>query len=166
MKNKVTIGVVGCGYWGPNYVRVFNELPSSSVLWCCDIDSDRLMHMKRLYPNVRISKNYKEILEDAKVDAVVVTTPASTHYQIAMEAMENNKHVLIEKPMATNTKHAEQLYEKSKSLRKVMIVGHTYIYHPAIQKIKDLISRNELGKIYYMYSVRTGLGPIRNDVIA
>jgi len=162
----IKIAVIGCGYWGPNYVRTFNELPSSSVCLCCDIDVDRLNYIKGIYPFVKITTRYGDILKNPNVDAVCISTPASTHYRMVKESLLCGKHVLVEKPLTLNVKEGEDLVKIAEDQKRVLMVGHVYIYHPAVQKVKDYIQNDELKDLYYLYSVRTGLGPIRRDANA
>jgi len=167
LKGQMTkIAIIGCGYWGPNYIRTFNELPSSNVCLCCDIDVDRLNYVKGIYPFIKTTTDYTDILRNSKIDAVCISTPASTHYEMAKESLLYGKHVLIEKPLALSVKDGEDLVEIAKDQKKILMVGHVYIYHPAIQKLKDYIQNGELKDLYYLYSVRTGLGPVRRDVNA
>jgi len=122
------------------------------------------MSMRRQYSSVKLTKDYLEVLEDPGVDAVCVSTPASTHYQVAKDSLMHGKHVLVEKPMTVNVRQAEELCALSEKTKKVLMVGHVYEYHPCIKKLKELIESGELGEIYYLYLTRTGLGPVRNDV--
>jgi predicted dehydrogenase len=162
----IRIAVIGCGYWGPNYVRTFNELPLSSVRLCCDIDVIRLNYIKRIYPFVKTTTNYVDILKNPKIDAVCISTPASTHYKMAKESLLYGKHVLVEKPLTLSVKDGEDLVKIAKDQKRVLMVGHVYLYHPTVQKMKDYIQNEEFKDLYYLYSVRTGLGPIRRDVNA
>jgi predicted dehydrogenase len=168
MENKqmVKVAVVGCGYWGPNYVRTFNELPSSSVSLLCDINTERLKQIKRIYPFIKITTNLPEILENSKIDAVCVSTPASTHYKIVKESLLHGKHVLVEKPLTLNVKEGEDLVKIAQDQKRILMVGHVYLYHPAVQKVKSFIQNGELNNLYYLHSIRTGLGPIRRDTNA
>lgn len=160
----INVGVIGCGYWGPNFVRVFNELKGSKVTWCCDLDEQKLNSIKERYPWTRTTKDYLEILNDPEVVIVVVATPASTHYSVVKDCLSHGKHVLVEKPFTLNTKEGEELIDIARKKNKILCVGHVYEYHPAVQKLKEYISSGYLGNIYYMHFDRTGLGPIRNDV--
>ena len=162
----IKIAVIGCGYWGPNYVRTFNELSSSSICLCCDVDVDRLNYIKGIYPFIKVTTNYSEILKDPKIDAVCISTPASTHYEIVKESLLNGKHVLVEKPLALSVSDGEALVKIAKDQKRILMVGHVYLYHPAVQKMKSYIKNKELEDLYYLYSVRTGLGPIRRDTNA
>jgi len=162
----IKIAVIGCGYWGPNYVRTFNELSSSSICLCCDVDVDRLNYIKGIYPFIKVTTNYSDILKDPKIDAVCISTPASTHYEIVKESLLNGKHVLVEKPLALSVSDGEALVKIAKDQKRILMVGHVYLYHPAVQKMKSYIKNKELEDLYYLYSVRTGLGPIRRDTNA
>jgi len=162
----VTIAVIGCGYWGPNYVRTFNELPSSNVCSCCDLDVTRLNYVKGIYPFIKTTTNHLRILDNPRIDAVCVSTPASTHYGIVKESLLHGKHVLVEKPLTLNVKEGEDLMKTAQDQNRILMIGHVYLYHPAVQKVKNIIQNNELGELHYLHSVRTGLGPIRRDVNA
>jgi len=160
---KVNIAIIGCGYWGPNLVRNFNEIPDSNLVGCCDLKEENLNKIKQLYPSTKTTKNYKDILEDKSIDAVVVATSAPTHYLLAQEALACGKHVFIEKPMTLSSYAAEQLIYSAKKNSKILMVGHLLEYHPAVRKIKSLIDSGELGEIYYLYSQRLNLGQVRHD---
>ena len=160
----VGIGIIGCGHWGPNYIRNFNEIPDSNVLWCCDIDSSRLESIKQRFPNIRVTTQYEDILNDGYVNAVVVATPASTHYQITKACLLSGKHVLVEKPMTTSVESAEHLIQIAEECQKILMVGHIFLFNSGIRKIKSYVSCENFGQTYYLYSKRTNLGPIRNDV--
>jgi len=162
--DKIKIGVIGCGYWGPNYVRVFNQLPTSKIIWCCDLEDSKLKAITQMFPLTRITNNYMDILNDPEVIAVCVSTPASTHYEIAKKSLLLGKHVLVEKPMTLVVNNAQELCRIAEKESKILMVGHVYEYHPCIEELKDHIKNGELGDIHYLHSVRTGLGPIRKDV--
>jgi predicted dehydrogenase len=160
----VGIGIIGCGHWGPNYIRNFNEIPDSNVLWCCDIDSSRLESIKQRFPNIRVTTQYEDILNDGYVNAVVVATPASTHYQITKACLLSGKHVLVEKPMTTSVESAEHLIQIAEECQRVLMVGHIFLFNSGIRKMKEYITSGDFGEIYYLYSTRTNLGPVRHDV--
>lgn len=162
----INLGVIGCGHWGPNYVRNFSLMSGVNVSWVSDLDQKRLAHIRQLYPAVKVTKDYKKIIEDHSIDAVVIATPTVTHYQIARECLFHNKHTLVEKPLAIKIKDAEELVTLAKKKRKMLMVGHTFEYNPAINKIKEFIKKGRLGKVYYLHSTRTNLGPLRSDVNA
>ncbi|MCK4326121.1 Gfo/Idh/MocA family oxidoreductase [bacterium] len=162
----INLGVIGCGHWGPNYVRNFSSISGTDVSWVSDLNQRRLAHIKQLYPTVQVTRDYKKIIEDRSIDAVVIATPTATHYRIARECLLHNKHTLIEKPLAIKVREAEELVTVAKKKRKILMVGHTFEYHPAINKIGEFIKKGRLGKVYYLHSTRTNLGPLRSDVSA
>lgn len=166
MKKIINLGVIGCGHWGPNFVRNFSLMTAINVFWVCDLDQERLAHIKQLYPTVKVTKGYKKIIKDQRIDAVIIATPTVTHYQVAKECLLCNKHVLVEKPLAIKVRDAEELVELAEEKRRILMVGHTFEYNPAINKISEFIKKGRLGKIYYLYSTRTNLGPLRSDVSA
>jgi len=161
----VNIALIGCGYWGLNYVRIFNEIEDSNLLYVADVDYGKLTKLAK-NSSIKITKDYKGILEDDKVDAVVISTPSTTHYEIAKNCLLRDKHVLIEKPITISSKEAEELIRIADSKKKVLMVGHTFLFNPAVQKLKEYIKDGTLGDVYYISLVRTGLGPVRNDVNA
>ena len=160
----VNIGLIGCGYWGPNLIRNFSQIKGCNMHSCSDLREDRLAHMKSLYPNLQTTKDYKEIIENQKIDAVVIATPVSTHYKIAKEALENNKHVLIEKPITKTSAEAKELISLAKKHGKVLMVDHTFEYNSAVKKIRELIAKGELGNIYTIDMVRVNLGLFQKDI--
>ena len=163
MKN-LKIAIIGHGYWGPNLVRNFSKHENCKVTYVIDKLQDRLKEVKILYPEINVSTSFEQVLTSQDVDAVVIATPVSTHYDIAKKALEHSKHVLVEKPMTNSVKHAKELIELSKKVNKVLMVDHTYLYTGAIQKIKELIDNNSLGEIQYIDSTRINLGIFQSDV--
>ncbi len=164
MSDPIGIGIIGCGYWGINYVRIFSQLPNSQMLKVCDLSEERLHRVQRRFPLVEACNAIRQLLDEPCIDAVVVATPSSTHYEIAKECLLSRKHVLIEKPMTTNIEQAEELVALAEERNKVLMVGHTFLYNPGIQKMKECIRDNDFGEIYYLHATRTNLGPIRTDV--
>lgn len=158
--------VIGCGYWGPNLVRIAAQTEGSQLGWCIDLDDERLKEMRSQFGSTYVSKDYKEALNDPTVDAVVIATPASSHYKIANEALESGKHVLVEKPMAYTSNECKELISAAKKYGKTLMVGHTFEYNVAVEQLKKYIEENALGDIYYAYSTRVNLGRIRWDVNA
>lgn len=158
---KKNIAVIGCGYWGKNLVRNFYEL---KVLYSiCDTDEDRLKSFQEKYPDVNVCTDYNTLLRNPEVDAVVISSPAITHYSIAKEALLADKDVFVEKPIALNYNDGEELVSLAREKNKILMVGHLLEYHPAIIKLKDLINSGELGKIKYIYSNRLNLGKFRTE---
>jgi predicted dehydrogenase len=166
MKENIGIAVVGCGYWGVNYIRVFNELSRSQVVAICDIQDARLQEVGQSYPRVSLYQDVEDMLQLDEIDAVVVTTNATTHHQIASLCLEAGKNVLIEKPVATKISDADQLIQLSNANGTILMVGHTFLYNPGIRKVKEYIDQASVGNIHYLYARRTNLGPIRQDVNA
>jgi predicted dehydrogenase len=160
----IGIGIVGYGYWGPNLVRNFSEVKGAQVAAVCDLSPDKLAIAQRRYPTIRATSDFNELLRDPKVDAVVVATPVRTHFKLAMAALKAGKHVLVEKPITETSAEARQLIEEAARRKVVLMVDHTFIYTPAIRKIRELVSANELGNIYYYDSVRVNLGLFQQDV--
>jgi len=162
----VKIGLIGAGYWGPNFARIASNSATSELAWCSDLSDKNLDSMKKNYPSVKITKDYNDILNDKEVDAVIVATPAETHYKVAKDCLLAGKHVLIEKPMSYSTQECVELVEIAEKSGKKIMVGHTFEYNSAVRKIKEYIDKNELGDIYYIYLTRVNLGRIREDVNA
>lgn len=161
---RTTIGVIGCGYWGPNLARNFNQLPTSTVKYCCDLEEKRLKHMKSLYPNVETTSRYQDLIEDSEVDAIAIATPVSSHYPLAKACLEGGKHVLVEKPLTGKISQAEELVDIADKKGLVLFTGHTFIYNAAVQKMRELIEAEELGETYYVSSVRVNLGLFQEDI--
>jgi predicted dehydrogenase len=158
------VGVIGCGYWGPNLIRNFTQLSRSSVVCVADLDKTRLKHMKGLYPFVETTTDYKDIIADSEIDLVAVATPVATHYQLAAEALQAQKHTLVEKPFTASVKQAQELIELARTYKRKLMVGHTFIYTAAVRKMKEIIDSGELGEIYYINSQRLNLGLFQQDI--
>jgi len=162
----VKVAVIGCGYWGPNIIRNICEVDDCQLFACCDINEKRLFSIKKRYPSVNLSLDYRELLKNPEVDAVVIVTPAETHFKIAKEAFLHGKHVLVEKPITFDVKEAEELITISQKAKKILMVGHTFEYNPAVIKAKEYISNGDLGQLYYITSRRLNLGIIRDNINA
>ncbi len=159
----VNVGIVGCGYWGPKLVKNFYELPDSNLVSVCDLDESRLLQTKKLYPHISITTCFKDLLQD-EIDAVVIATPANTHYELAKEALSRNKHVFVENPMTASYREAEDLIRIARLKKRMLMTGQIYEYHPAVDFLKKLIQSGELGEIYSMDASRLNLGLFRPDV--
>jgi predicted dehydrogenase len=159
----IKVGVVGLGYWGPKLARNFAEIQDVQLAWICDQSQSRLDHVTSLYPQAHSTLHYDEVLS-SDVDAVVLATPVSTHYQLGMRALRTGKHVLIEKPLATSSDQAMELAETAEYRRLVAMVGHTFQYNPAVNMVRDLIMSGELGRVYYINSIRANLGLLQPDI--
>jgi predicted dehydrogenase len=160
----IRIGVVGCGYWGPKLIRNFQSIDTCEVKMVADLDPNRLKEIRLNYPAVELTTDASELLNRIDIDAVAIATPVCSHYSIAMEAMQNGKHVLIEKPMTKTTEQAKRLIDLSKQKNLILMVDHTFVYTEAVNKIKKLISEGKLGDLYYFDSVRVNLGLFQHDV--
>jgi predicted dehydrogenase len=163
-KSPTTIGVIGCGYWGPNLLRNFSENEEASLSWMCDLDARRLETLGRRYPSAKTTTDYRQLLSDTQLAAVVIATPVSTHFTFAREALEAGKHVLIEKPFTANVAEAEQLIELAERNHLTLMVDHTFIYTGAVHKIKEIVASGELGDLLYFDSVRINLGLFQRDI--
>ena len=159
----IKIGVIGCGYWGPNLIRNFNALPNVELSMISDLDENRLAHVGMMYPNTQKTSNYKDILENKDIDAVVVATPMSTHFSLGMEVLESGKHLFLEKPMATNSDDCRTLNALADSKKLQIMVGHTFVYTSAVRKIKSLVDSGEMGDIHYVNIERVNLGLFQKD---
>lgn len=160
----VNIGLIGCGYWGPNLIRNFSQLKGCNMHSCSDLREERLTHMRGLYPHLQTTRDYREIIKNPEIGAVVIATPVSTHHNIAKEVLESNKHVLIEKPITKTSQEAKELIAIAKKHNKVLMVDHTFEYNSAVKKIKELIAKGELGNIYTIDMVRVNLGLFQKDI--
>jgi predicted dehydrogenase len=163
---KIGIAIVGCGYWGVNHVRVFSELREASVELVCDQQPERVAEIGRRFPGLQTTTNLDDVLAHPAVDAVVICTSASTHYELTRRCLEAGKHVLVEKPITTSVEEADALVALAEQRDRLLMVGHTFLYNPAVQAVKGYIREERIGRVYYLYAQRTNLGPIRRDVNA
>jgi predicted dehydrogenase len=160
----ITVGVIGYGYWGPNLVRNFVETAGACVAWVTDIRPERLPLVTARYPTIRVSTDYRDILNDPTVDAVAIATPVSSHFALGLAALTAGKHVLLEKPMASSSDEATRLIAEAESRALTLMVDHTFVFTPAVQKMRELTRDGQLGDIYYYDSVRINLGLFQHDV--
>ena len=158
----INVAVAGIGSWGKNVVRNFEEIETANLVACYDSNDTALTWVRQRYPGVRVTGEYEKILSQEDIDAVIIVTPASTHFDLAKKALEAEKHVLIEKPLTLNSQEGELLIELAQKKGKKMMVGHLLKYHPAVLEMRKRIERDELGNIYYFHSQRLSLGRIRN----
>src|SRR6185436_13280827 len=159
-----TIGVIGCGYWGPNLLRNFAENEDAQLRWVCDLEEARLNSMGRRYPAARTTTDYQTLMADPGLDAVAVVTPVATHFQIAKEALSAGKHVLVEKPLTATAREAEELIELAAHNHRTLMVDHTFVYTGAVRKMKEILASDELGDLLYFDSVRINLGLFQRDI--
>lgn len=164
MRIPINIGVIGCGYWGPNLIRNFRSLPNCRVTMMCDVNGQRLRHMKGLYPEVEGHVDYERLVNNPAVDAVVIATSVKLHYQMAKASLLAGKYTFIEKPMATSTEECEELIDLASKSGKVLMVGHTFLFAAAIRKIKEIIEWGDIGDIHYISSRRLNLGLFQKDI--
>lgn len=161
---QLSVGVVGCGYWGPNLVRNFYENEQVELRYVCDLAHEKLAKLARRYPTVITTADFQELLDDPTLDAIAIATPVHTHFKLADLALQAGKHVLVEKPMCMTSVECEQLIALADRKKKVLMVDHTFAYHGAVSLIKEVIERGELGEILYFDSVRINLGLFQSDV--
>lgn len=159
----IRIGLVGYGYWGPNVVRNFFSIPGVTIKTICDIRPSVLTPLTQLYPSLKLTSSVEDITHDPEIDAVVIVTPISTHYSLARLALSHGKHVFIEKPMTSTWIQATTLCKLAQKKKKVLMVDHTFLYTPAIEKIRDIVGKGLLGKLVYIDCVRTNLGLMQRD---
>lgn len=162
--SRVTIGVVGCGYWGPNLIRNYRSLPDCHMKVMCDLDRKRLKHLQEIYPDVQACGDYQQLLADPDIDAVAIATPVRTHYPMAKEALFAGKHVFIEKPMAASVSQCEELNAIAEHHNLTVMVGHTFIYSSAVRRVKEIVGSGDLGEIHYICSRRLNLGLFQQDI--
>jgi predicted dehydrogenase len=162
--NKIKVAVIGFGYWGPNIVRNFHSQLNCDVEYVVDSSHERLAIVNENYPNTKTSKNLDDVIKNPNIDAVIIATPVFTHYEIAKKALSNGKHVLIEKPMTSSAKEADDLINLSIKFNKVLMVDHTFLYTGSVQKISSIIKEDFIGKVQYIDSTRINLGLFQPDV--
>ncbi len=159
------IAVIGCGHWGPNHIRVFNQLADTDVAVCVDLDEKRLEAIKTLYPQVEVTKDLTRAFAP-EIDAVCIASPTNTHYALAREALEKGKHVFCEKPLALLPEECLELKALAETQKRILMVGHIFVFNRGIIRLKEYIQSGELGRVMYAHSERTNLGPFRYDVNA
>lgn len=162
--DATTIGVIGCGYWGPNLLRNFAENEQAQLRWICDLDATRLAAMGRRYPAAHTTTDYQKLISDPDLDAIAVVTPVATHFPIAKEALTAGKHVLVEKPLTATAREAEELIELAERNQRTLMVDHTFVYTGAVRKMKELLTSGELGDLLYFDSIRINLGLFQRDI--
>jgi predicted dehydrogenase len=162
----ITVGILGAGYWGPNLIRSFAETPGCEVRYVCDLRPELLAKISKRFHQVKVSTRFDDLLNDPEVDAIVIATPAATHAELAMRALRAGKHVLVEKPLAHEVEAGEKLVRFAETQKRILMVGHTFEYNPAVRKLHDIIRDPSFGDIVYLYSRRVNLGVLRQDVNA
>ncbi|HEY4301494.1 MAG TPA: Gfo/Idh/MocA family oxidoreductase [Candidatus Didemnitutus sp.] len=164
MSKPITVGVVGCGYWGPNLIRNFRGLPGCRLKTICDLSEDRLKHLKGLYSELETTTRYDELIKDPEVDAIIVATAVKYHFPLAKAALDAGKHCLIEKPLAASVAECEELIETAKKKGLILMVGHTFLYSPPIRKIKEIVDHGDIGQLRYISARRLNLGLFQKDI--
>lgn len=158
------IGVIGCGYWGPNLVRNFASIKGCDMEVCCDLDTKKLMRMRALFSSLKTCSDYREIENMQEIDAVAIATPVSSHFKLAKAMLQANKHVLVEKPLASSSEQCRELIRIAREIDKVLMVGHTFEYNPAVNKAKTILQSGELGEVLYLSCERLNLGLFQPDI--
>jgi predicted dehydrogenase len=164
MTNQIKVGVVGCGYWGPNLIRNFRSLPECSLKMMCDVSAPRLKHLHSLYPEVEGATDFNHVLNGAGLDAVVIATAVRLHYPMAKASLLAGKHTFVEKPMAASAQECEELIDIAREKGVVLMTGHTFLYSPAVRKIKDIVDCGDIGEIRYICARRLNLGLFQKDI--
>ena len=164
MKNPINVGVVGCGYWGPNLIRNLHQTGAGHLKLVCDASEPRLAHMRKLYPEVEGTPHFERMLDGTTVDAVAIATPVRFHYEMAKACLLAGKHVLIEKPMARSTAECQELVDLAAQRGLVLMVGHTFLFSSPVRKVKEIIDRGDIGEIRYISARRLNLGLCQKDI--
>ncbi len=158
-----TVGMIGAGRWGGNWIRTLAALPGTQLRWVCDVSPASLERIRQQFPHVKTTTRLDDLLEDKTLDGIVIATIAPTHFDVASKALRAGKHVMVEKPMTLTTGDAVELTDLAQRLHRVLMVGHLLEYHPIIRHIRTLIESGELGEVCYLYQQRLNLGTIRAD---
>jgi predicted dehydrogenase len=158
------IGIIGYGYWGPNIVRNFHSANGASVGMVCDMNQQALKKLKKIFPDIQVTTSPDELIKSPDIDAVAVITPVFTHYELAKKALQQGKHVFVEKPFTSNSKEAEDLIELAEKKKLKIMVDHTFLYTGSVRRIKQLIDDSVMGDLFYFDSMRVNLGLFQHDV--
>jgi predicted dehydrogenase len=165
-EQDLEVALIGCGNWGRNYLRVFHELAGVRPAAVCDLKEENLSWAKRHHPGLFTTENYEELLRREGLDALVIAVPASSHFDFALKALEAGKDVLVEKPLALKTSQARQLLDLAHKKKRILMVAHTFLYNPAVLRMKEILQGGDFGRVYYLASTRAHLGLVREDVSA
>jgi predicted dehydrogenase len=165
-QSNLVVAQVGCGYWGPNLLRNFSSLRDCAVKYVVDASEERRRFVQERFPLSRAVEKIEDALADREVNAVIIATPAKTHFELASRALVAGKHIFVEKPLATTVAEVDELGRHARERNLVVMAGHTFIYNSAVRYVKELIDRGELGELRYIYSQRLNLGRIRSDIDA
>lgn len=159
----IRVGVIGYGYWGPNLVRNFVEIPTSTVVGVADLDQERLNRAQLSYPQMTVTKDYRDLFR-LDLDSVVVATPPATHFRLAKDALLRGLHVLVEKPLSLDSREAQELIDLAEEHDCILMVSHTFVYNPAVRALKEIIDSGEIGDVHYVDAVRVSLGLFQRDL--
>ena len=165
-EQPVRVAQIGYGYWGPNLARNFHQLPQAALVAVVDARPQALEKAASLYPQIHTTTDFREVLADESIQAVAISTPARTHYELAKAGLEAGKHVFVEKPLAMDLGQAQELVALAQERGRILMVGHVFEYNPAVRHIKTMLDRGELGEIFYLYSRRVNLGRVQSDINA
>jgi predicted dehydrogenase len=163
-KKTITVGVVGCGYWGPNLIRNLQQASDCRLKIICDVSEPRLRHMHRLYPSLATTTDFEELLNDSELDALVIATPVRFHHEMAKACLNAGKHVFIEKPMSRTVAEGEELVALARKNGLLLMVGHTFLFSPAVRRMKEIVESGDIGKIQYISARRLNLGLFQKDI--
>lgn len=161
--SNVKVGVIGAGYWGPNLIRNFHEIPEADLCLVCDKRQERLDHIQKLYPYVQTTRDIHDLLK-SNVEAVAIATPVSTHRRLALKCLQAGKHILVEKPLAHTSPAALAVVKAGQARQRVVMAGHTFLYNPAVMALREIIASGEIGRVYYINCTRVNLGLYQPDV--
>lgn len=164
VKNRVSVALIGAGYWGTNLARVLSTHPGVELTWICDADSSSAEAARRFAPKAQISTNVGDVLSDGALQAIVIATPVSSHKELTLRALHSGKDVFVEKPMAATLFEAGEMLAAAKATGRILMVGHVFLYNAVVQRIAEMIKRGELGEIRYFSCRRLNLGIVRKDV--
>ncbi len=163
---NIVVAQLGCGYWGPNLLRNFSSIPGCAVKYVVDASPERRKFVEQNFPGTRAVSDVNQILADPQVHAVIIATPANTHFQLGLQALRAGKHIFVEKPLATRVSEVDQLGAEAAQGKLVVMAGHTFIYNAAVRYVRKMIDAGDLGEVRYIYSQRLNLGRIRSDIDA
>jgi predicted dehydrogenase len=161
--DSIGVAVIGVGYWGPNFVRILDEMPEARLLHVCDKDLSRFDKLAKIYPHVNLVDDYRRVLDDPAVEAVVVATSSDTHHMIGMDALRAGKHLLVEKPLALAYANGLEMVAQAEKSRRVLMVGHLLRYHGAYRALRQYLEDGTLGELRYIYCTRVNLGKVRAE---
>ncbi len=159
----VNLAVIGAGYWGPNLIRNFAQLPGCELKAIADLEKENLKKISNSYPSAKKTSQTSEVFRSQEINAVAIATTAETHYELAKEALEAGKDVFVEKPLTLNVQQGRELIQLAKKKERILMVGHLLLYHPGVKKLKEYVELGELGDLYYVYSTRVSLGQVRKS---